>query len=231
MKKSPITLTLILFALFLAYTCACIMVDVGEFTPQSVEAGAGDNLTATDIGFHWLNLSVHNSLGFNRTFYDISEYLGYAALLTGFAIGCLWLYKLIRCKHPLKVEPCLNASVITMALMVVFYLLFELIKLNYRPVILSGGELEASYPSSHTLLGCVIFGCAAMVSGKLVQDASVAKSLKWLFYVLAIVLTLFRALSGVHWISDIIGGVLLSLALLSFGSFAMEFQNEIPEKQ
>ena len=222
MKKTRITLSLMLFALFLAYTCVCIMVDVSLFAPQNVYTGAGDYGT-TEIGLYSLNTRVHNAIGFHETLYKLSEYLGYLALLTGAALGCLWLYRLIKTRRIRSVEPILNASVVTMALMVAFYVLFEVVELNCRPVVLEDG-LEASYPSSHTLLGLTVFGCAAMVCKSMAKDKALGKSLCWLFWILAAVLMLFRALSGVHWISDIVGGILLSTALLYFTVYLSQLQ-------
>ena len=230
MKKSPLTITLILFALFFAYTCACLMVDVAQFAPQSVNGDAIESTQTTDIGFQKLNLSVHNALGFRQVFYRLSEYIGYLALLAGACIGLIWLLRLIKTKKLLGVDAGLNAAIAAMALMVVFYVLFEALKLNFRPVILDDG-LEASYPSSHTLLGCVVFGCAAMVSADIFKDKGLARSVSALCYIIAAVLTLFRALSGVHWISDIIGGVILSAAILSLAHFIKYVLTEMPEKQ
>ena len=137
MIKTRITLTLMLFALFLAYTCMCIMVDVSLFAPQNVYTGAGDYGT-TEIGLYSLNTSVHSALGFKETLYKFSEYLGYFALMVGAVIGCLWLYRFIKTHHIPAVDPILNASVVTMALMAAFYVLFEVVKLNYRPAAYTG---------------------------------------------------------------------------------------------
>ncbi|MBQ3667908.1 MAG: phosphatase PAP2 family protein [Clostridia bacterium] len=226
MKKSPIAITLILFALFFAYTCATILVDVGQFAPQSIDASGETGTVTTDIGFQHLNIAAHNALKYNRTFYKVSEYLGYAGLMCGAAIGAMWLISLIKTKKPMQVAPALNAAVVAMALMVVFYVLFEVLKLNYRPVILEDGELEASYPSSHTLLGCVVFSCCALVSTHLVRDRALGKTLSRLFYLLALLIVLFRTLSGVHWVSDIAGGVLLSAAIMYLAEFLLYLQTE-----
>ena len=230
MKIKPVTGTLILFALFLAYSCACLIVDQSEFEPKSVIAGDETYYGRTKLGFSWLNLKGHNALDYDSTFFKLSEYLGYVTLLAAAALGCFWLYQLIRTKSILKVDPCLNATVATFALLALFYVIFELLHLNYRPVVLEG-ELEASYPSTHTLLGCVVFGCGAMVFRDTIKDKSLARSLSVLCWVLAFVLVLFRTLSGVHWISDILGGLLLSAALLCFAVFMRKLQENAAQKE
>ena len=225
MRKTQITFTLILFAIFLAYTCMCIMVDVSWFSPINAYSGEATYGQA-EVGFYSININVRNAIDFNETFYKLSEYLGYLALLTGAAIGCLWLYRLIKTRNLMAVEPILNASVVTLALMVAFYVLFEAVDLNYRPVVLKDG-LEPSYPSSHTLLGLVVFGCAAMVCKSLTRDKGLGKSLCFMFWLLGTLVMLFRALSGVHWLSDIVGGILLSAALLYLNLYLAEAQEKL----
>ncbi len=220
MKKTRITLTLILFAVFLAYTCVCIMVDVAWFSPKNAYSGLEVYGTA-EIGLYSLNSGVEEAIGFHEMLYKLSDYLGYFALLTGAAIGCVWSAQLLKTRSFREVAPILNASVVTMVLMAALYVLFEVIHLNIRPYVL-GDAPEASYPSSHTLLGLTVFGSAAMICKNLVKDKGLGRSLCWLFWLLGTVLMLFRAFSGVHWLTDIIGGILLSAALLYFNVYLSE---------
>ena len=98
---------------------------------------------------------------------------------------------------------------------VVFYLLFELFPINYRPV-LEEGELAASYPSTHTMLALTVTSAAMW---ELCDRLRGKRTLQWvtvaLGTLLALTILVTRALSGVHWLTDIVASVLLSDALIS----------------
>ena len=76
-------------------------------------------------------------------------------------------------------------------------------------------EAEASFPSSHTMLVCVVMGSAIMLLGRYIKDEKIRRVLKIVFYLVIAVTVLGRLFSGVHWLTDILGGVLISICLLS----------------
>ena len=92
------------------------------------------------------------------------------------------------------------------------------------------GEWEASYPSSHTL--CSITLCASTI---LVNDLFYAKA-KWrkimniASYVLTFAVPIMRLFSGVHWLSDIIGGVIISTTLVSILNYALFYVRSSSKK-
>ena len=99
--------------------------------------------------------------------------------------------------------------------MILTYVLFEIIKLNYRPILIDG-EIEASYPSTHTMLALTVFMCAivyAFNNLKSKKYKSIICAVMGTFIVLAV---LFRILSGMHWITDIIASIILSLMFASY---------------
>ena len=95
-----------------------------------------------------------------------------------------------------------------------FYLLFEILVINYRPI-LEDGELEASYPSSHTMLAVSVFGSAAVYAVYRIKDDLLKKAVVIVSIILAAGMALGRLISGVHWFTDILGGVLLGCAIIS----------------
>ena len=96
------------------------------------------------------------------------------------------------------------------------YVFFEKVIINYRPIIMEGEtEAEASFPSSHTMLVCVVMGSAIMLLGRYIKDEKIRRVLKIVFYLVIAVTVLGRLFSGVHWLTDILGGVLISICLLS----------------
>ena len=92
--------------------------------------------------------------------------------------------------------------------------MFEKIALNYRPFLIDG-ELEASFPSTHTLLAICICGSSIMVSKYFIKNEKILKITNILSWIVMILLVVGRTLSGVHWLTDIIGGIIISLFMLT----------------
>ncbi len=214
--KTNLILSGLLFLLFIAFTLLVKFVNVCDAGPLGSE-----------IGFCSLNIAVAKAIGFNETFYKVSEVFG---IVTFLVIGCfaiLGLYQLIKGKSLKKVDAKIYALACFYVLTFIFYLAFEVVVINYRPVLMDG-ELEASYPSSHTLLSLCVISSALI----LLKDFIPNKKLQIAGYIvggiimLATVLT--RLLSGAHWLTDIIGGIILSSALISLFFTAITF---IKEKQ
>lgn len=170
------------------------------------------------VGLSHVNQSVRDSLGTSDTWYKISKYLGYAALALAGCFALLGLVQLIQ-KGLQGVDRSLFVLCGLYAAVAVFYILFKKVVINYRPMIEPGETaLEPSFPSTHTMLGCVIFGSAVMVLPRFVKNGSLLRVLRGLCIAALVLTVVSRLLSGVHWFSDILGGLLLSLALLSLAA-------------
>ena len=101
------------------------------------------------------------------------------------------------------------------------YVLFEICIINYRPILVEGA-LEASYPSSHTMLACTLLAGSILALSSLLRNKT-AKLLIAIGLSCIIAATVIcRLLSGVHWITDIVGGLLLSAALVMFYSWSLQ---------
>ena len=128
----------------------------------------------------------------------------------------LGFIQLIKRKSLLKVDKNLLILGIVYILLVLLYLLFEKVPFNYRPVILDPAEgLEPSYPSTHTLLILTVFGTAIQLAGTYIKKAKLLLAAKILALVIMALTIVGRLVCGVHWFTDIVGGVLLSLFLIS----------------
>ena len=102
--------------------------------------------------------------------------------------------------------------------MMVVYIFFEKFSINYRPILIDG-ELEASYPSSHTILSLCV-GLSSLIVSQKYFNKKYIKTINIITIVLMSLVLLTRIISGVHWISDIIGGIIISLTLLSYFKLA-----------
>lgn len=192
-----------LFVLFILFTLCVAAFDVKPIGPEGSE-----------VGFSRINGFVFQLLGVNPLWYEITDLLGVVAILFACCFAGMGLCQLIRARSIRKVDRRILALGGFYGLVMVFYLIFEIVVINYRPILLDG-QLEASYPSSHTMLVLCVVGSAAMMTRALWPEK---KRMHWcsdgVTAVLCTVTVFGRLLSGVHWLSDIVGAVLLSAALL-----------------
>ena len=170
----------------------------------------------TSIGLSGANQAVHQLTGVNMIWYDITDWLGFAALFTAFIFAMVGFVQLIKRRSLLKVDSDILALGGLYVVMIVLYLFFEKVIVNYRPIIMPGCEHpEASFPSSHTMLVCVIMGSAIMLLPSYISDRTLCRVLRAVCWAVIAVTVVGRLVSGVHWLTDILGGLLISAALLS----------------
>jgi len=197
-------------ALFLVLILLVRKVDVAAIGPEG-----------TQIGLSGINRAVHEGIGVNFSLYSISQWIGYAALAAAACLAAAGLCQLIRRKSLMKVDRDILALGALYAVTAALYVFFEKFIVNYRPVIMPGETYpEASFPSSHTMLFCVILGSAGILAVRHMKN-NAGKAAAALCWGLAIVGVALRTASGVHWCTDIVAGLLISAALLGWYSAAL----------
>lgn len=169
-------------------------------------------LDNTNLGFSTINKYVFDLLGTSNLWYVITKYLGIIAILIICIYGLIGIIQLIKRKSLLKVDREIIILGIFYVIVMMIYVFFEKVIINYRPI-LEDGLLEASYPSSHTLLTLFVSGSAILINKKLYNNKYI-KVINILLFIMMILMPVGRLLSGVHWFTDILGGVLISSALL-----------------
>lgn len=193
-----------LFAAFAVFTALAAFYDVKPVGPDGSE-----------VGFAALNLFVFEKLGVHMQWYDITEYLGYLALAVAAAFGAMGLFQLVKRRSIRRVDRQILVLGVFYVLVLCCYVFFEVVVINFRPVLVEG-QLEASYPSSHTVLTVCIMGTAALQLHRLLQNKKLLRiGAEILSVLIAGVTVVGRLLSGVHWFTDIVGGLLLSAAMLA----------------
>ena len=198
----------ILGLLFVLLILVVRLVDVAPIGPEG-----------TAIGLSHINRAVHERTGVNLAWYAITDALGYAAILVALLFAAVGLLQLIRRRSLLRVDRELLTLAGLYVAVLALYALFEVAIVNYRPVIMPGCEHpEASFPSSHTMLVCVILGSAMMLLDKYIRGRELRGALKAACGIAIAVTVIGRLISGVHWFTDILGGVLISGALLALYS-------------
>ena len=174
------------------------------------------------VGFATMNGFFNNLIGYNESWYKISKYLGIIPFLIVGFYGINGLIQLIKRKSIKKVDMKILLLGWLYILLGLIYVYFEIIIINYRPV-LDNGVLEASYPSSHTMLAIVITMSSLFISKYYIKNKNLNKSFNLFSTTLMFTIVISRLLSGVHWISDIIGGIIISITLLILYKTNLEY--------
>lgn len=203
MIKTGIYRTALLLLAFFLFTMAVINVDVQPIGPEG-----------SSVGFAGINGQVQSMFPYSELFYKLTTYLGYLALLAVLGYGVLGVLQLIKRRSLKKVDGQLIALGLFFVVMLICYVAFEKLPVNWRPVILEEG-LEASYPSSHTMLALCVFGAMMVPYPQLIPEDKLSY-VRVAAGALIVISVVGRLLSGVHWLTDIVGAILLSAALLSF---------------
>lgn len=221
-KKSTkgIIITGVLFLVFILFTVMVKTVDVQPIGPEQ-----------SSVGLASLNQFVFELFGVNLLWYGITDWLGVVAIAIAFGFAVLGLVQLIKRKNIWKVDSRILLLGAFYFIVVAVYVFFELVIVNYRPIILSQ-NLEASFPSSHTMIVICI-----MVTAMLQFHHYLCNKKLWLrttdiVSVLIIVVTVVgRLISGVHWFTDIIAGILLSSALIALYYSILKYVEKTQSKE
>ena len=200
-NKKNILICVLLVLISIIYTLLVKYVDTSTIGPNG-----------SVVGFSSLNSFVFNLTGNNMTLYKITEILGIIPILIALMYAVIGLIQVIDRKS-LKVDKELIALGILYIIVILIYVFFEKCIINYRPVIIDG-VLEASYPSSHTLLSICICGSALLINKYLFNNKKIYKYINIVSIISMVLIVLGRLLSGVHWASDIIGSIIISITLL-----------------
>ena len=192
-----------LLAAFGLWTLAVCLIDVQPIGPDG-----------SAVGFAALNGFLHRLTGVHWWLYALTDWLGLIPLAVAALFGLLGLCQLIRRKSIRKVDGSILVLGGFYVAVIAAFLLFEKCVINYRPVLIDG-VLEASYPSSTTLLTMCVMPTAALQLRSRIQNPGLRTALIAAIWLFTALMVLGRLISGVHWFSDIVGGALLSAGLVT----------------
>ena len=192
---------LLLLGLFALWTWLIRTVDVQP---------AGQS--GTPVGFVTLNSCFHDLTGVHMTLYHITDWLGLVPVFICMIFGAVGFVQLIRRKSLLQVDFDLITLGFYYVAVICCYLVFEMIPLNYRPILIDG-RLEASYPSSTTLLVLSVMPTLAFQADRRLGSETVKTVIRLFSVFFSAFMVIGRLISGVHWLTDIVGSLFLSFGL------------------
>ena len=208
--KRDLIMGIILLAAFAAWTELVQIVDVQPM---------GQN--GTNIGFTTFNVWFHGLMGTRMALYAITDWLGLVPIAVCLGFAALGAAQLVRRRSLFKVDPDILLLGAHYIAVIFFYLFFEMVPINYRPIPIDG-VMEASYPSSTALLVLSVMPTLKLQvdrrsKSRLLRHATTAFVLTFSAFMVA-----GRLISGVHWATDIVGSILLASGLFMLYSCSVE---------
>lgn len=192
-----------LIALFVLWTFLIQRIDVKPL---------GQN--GTSIGFAAVNTWFHRQTGVNMVLYAITDWMGLVPLLVCMLFAGIGFVQLIQRKKLLRVDADLLVLGAYYIMVIFCYALFEAVPINYRPVLINGA-LESSYPSSTTLLVLAVMPTLAERAARRLKNGPLKQVIRIFAAVFSAFMVVGRMVCGVHWLTDIIGSLLLCAGLFS----------------
>ncbi|MBQ9024580.1 MAG: phosphatase PAP2 family protein [Bacilli bacterium] len=202
-KKKNIIICICLTLMSIIYTILVKNVDVKNIGPNN-----------TSVGFSTINNLFKNLIGSDMKIYKITEIFGLLVFIICLFYGIIGIYQLIKRKSIKKVDKEIILMGIFYIIILFVYALFEKLEINYRPILIDG-KLEASYPSSHTILALCVCISSLILSKKYINKKYINIT-NIITLILLFGVFIGRIMSGVHWISDIIGGIIISFTLIMY---------------
>lgn len=203
-EKNYLGIAICLLILFIIWTYIVKRVDVQMIGPKH-----------SVVGLATMNRWFHRLTGVHMILYKLTDWLSLIPLFVVVGFTIMGLVQLMQRKNILKVDKDILLLGGFYIVVLVMFLFFENNIINYRPVCIEG-HLEASYPSSTTLLVMCVMPTTILQLQYRMQNIKRRKILIIVLSVFTAMMVLGRIISGVHWISDIIGGLLLSMGLVTF---------------
>lgn len=211
MKKKGLYISLAALIAFVIWTVLVRFVDVQTIGPES-----------SAVGFASLNGAFHALTGLHMALYDLTDLLSVIPLGIIACFGLLGLYQWIRRKKLFRVDSSILVLGGFYVVVMAFYAFFEVVEVNYRPILIEG-VLETSYPSSTTMLAMCVLPTAIMQLRSRIQNRALNTCVTLALAAFTAFMVIGRLISGVHWLSDIIGGALLSTGLVVLYSWTNSY--------
>ncbi len=178
----------------------------------------------TSVGLAGLNSWFHSLTGVNMSLYTITDWLGLVPIFVCILFGAIGFVQLINRKSLLKVDFDIVILGVYYVIVILCYLIFEMIPINYRPILING-VMEASYPSSTTLLVLCVMPTLIFQVKRRIENDRLKIILNTITLLFSIFMVVARLISGVHWLTDIIGSIFLSVGMFNIYKAVVLFKD------
>ena len=145
--------------------------------------------------------------------YVITDWLGLVPFFVCLCFVILGLIQWIKRKSIFNVDRSIIILGVFYMAVIITYILFEIVVINRRPVLIDG-YLESSYPSSTTMLVMSVMPTASMQLSLRIKNNKLKHMITIIIWSFVAFMVVGRLISGVHWLTDILGGTLLSSGLV-----------------
>ena len=214
-RKMNYILAGLFYALFVVLIVLLLNVDV---TPSGVRG--------TDIGLSGINVTLRDSIGISKLFYNISKVCGIIGIAAALGYVLQLALRALKKKTPGILSKTEWGIAILYFVTAILYVAFDKFVVNYRPFIKWDETApESSFPSTHSLIAVVIFGSLYYMAEDYIKQELTLKITQMSCVILGILVIIGRLFSGVHWFTDVLGGIFLGLALLlTFTGSVMQYR-------
>lgn len=212
MKKNQNVLAGILLLVgFAVWTFLIQEVDVQPIGPNG-----------SSVGFATLNGWFHQLTGVHWMLYTLTDWLGLVSICVCLIFAGAGFVQLVQRRSLFKVDLDIIMLGAYYVLVIFGYLLFEMVPINYRPVLIEG-FLEASYPSSTTLLVLSVMPTLYFQAQRRLTSNALRQTILIFSVLFSAFMVIGRLVSGVHWLTDIVGAVLLSSGIFLIYKASVNF--------
>ena len=168
--------------------------------------------TGTTVGFATWNTWFHQMTGVHMGIYTVTDWLGLVPVFVCIFFAGLGALQLVKRRSLFKVDRDILILGMYYLIVIVCYLIFEMIPVNYRPIFIDG-RMEASYPSSTTLLVMSVMPTLVFQADRRLKHQNGKQWIRILAQGFLAFMVIGRLISGVHWFTDIAGSALFSAGL------------------
>lgn len=200
-EKKTLLMGSIFLAMFAVWTALILTVDVQPL-----------GQSGTSIGFATFNCWFHHFTGVNMAIYTITDWMGLVPVVICLIFAGIGLVQLVKRRSLFRVDADIMILGVYFVIVFLAYAIFETIPINYRPILIEG-RMEASYPSSTTLLVLSVMPAVIEQIHRRFSGIRVKRIITIAAIAFSVFMVTGRLVSGVHWFTDIVGGELLSAGL------------------
>ncbi len=151
---------------------------------------------------------------YNESWDGFSDVILYISILFILGLIIYGIYQLYKRKSLFKVDKDIILTGFGFVFIIIIWFIFDkFIDINYRPIAVNGSA-QTSFPSTHVMLAC--FSLLATTRIILKRNTNELKY-NIITYggvsILVILCSLGRILSKMHWTTDVLGAIFISLAI------------------